>query len=567
MATIGQQLTSPEIGWKRHNMPTAKYSEGVWENYGNSYFRSANLNAKISFKFTGTKLRIVTTMWSDHSNKISISIDGTTEVYSESTSETRQALVFEKLGLIDGLHYVEISNATNKYITLSDIDIDSTGRLFHSDEVTNIKDLSVGKRIRCHYKSAVAGTIGAFSGLGQETSNFIPSTSSATPDGDFYFIMAEDWNKKKMLIPDRNIQHSISWDVLNSAGIASGSGAILDFQCVPTMNANDTLEMAVEGSQYNANYPPYKLFDGQFGASDGMFWASATAGVETVTITFKNKTPIINKYNLYPRVGYLDAAPKDWYFYGSNDKTNWVKLDSRVGESKWSSLSSPNSYLFQNDKAYKYYKFVFSKNNGNPLFYELSEIVLAEKKNYSSTTRLLTGGTSASDTDNEWDKYIVNSTLNGTITAGDNSVWNSSYLYTYTSTTHSSGSGNRVSRATTKSGLVAYGSAVSNTVYANSGFRPVLIIEMSTGNKSFILFNGGYKKWNTENKVWQTVSTTLPSLDTFISDGMDDLSVFDRKATTIVQSTTANGSLGSGKMFKGNIDLKKYFEITNVTVK
>ncbi|MDQ0176743.1 hypothetical protein [Bacillus chungangensis] len=102
-------------------------------------------------------------------------------------------------------------------------------RTLHPDEVIDPKDLTIGKRIRCHYQ-AKSNEVGVFSGLGEGTSDFIPPESSAEPSGDFYFICVDrDHLGRWKLIADRNIQHSISWDTLNSEGIASGSGLTLDY--------------------------------------------------------------------------------------------------------------------------------------------------------------------------------------------------------------------------------------------------------------------------------------------------------------------------------------------------
>jgi hypothetical protein len=69
---------------------------------------------------------------------------------------------------------------------------------------------------------------------------------------------------------------------------------------------------------------------------------------------------------------------------------------------------------------------------------------------------------------------------------------------------------------------------------------------------------------------WKTISTTLPSVDTFKSEGMNDLSVFDRKSTEFVLPMDDNGAsgsaLGSGKVFKEKVDLKRLFEITSIKV-
>lgn len=69
--------------------------------------------------------------------------------------------------------------------------------------------------------------------------------------------------------------------------------------------------------------------------------------------------------------------------------------------------------------------------------------------------------------------------------------------------------------------------------------------------------------------TWQTVSPTLPTLPQFQSEGMDDLSIFDRKVQQVLESPQAMTSsvLGGGKVFKGSVDLKKYFDLRKLEVK
>lgn len=232
MATIGQPLTAQESGWKRYDdtHPAIKYDEGfnsyVHKDEYNGGYRWYQLAGKsINFNFYGTKIRLIAQMNNNRGESTEIIIDGNSGFFTEKLLDTQvsQALVYEKTGLESKLHSVQVKTLDSGIVVLDAIDIDSTGRLLHPDEVIDPKDLSIGKRIRCHYQ-APASQVGTFSGLGEETSDFIPPASSATPNGDFYFIMVDEENDKKKLIADRNIQHSISWDTLNSAGIASGSG-------------------------------------------------------------------------------------------------------------------------------------------------------------------------------------------------------------------------------------------------------------------------------------------------------------------------------------------------------
>lgn len=417
MATIGQPLMQPEQGWKRYDDTDSaiKYANTVTHTQNTNAYNGgyhAPSNTKVAFNFTGTKIRIIGySNTSTYSDLIQIKIDEIPYNFSQmgSVAGVYQALNFEHLELENKIHVVEIENkSTKSSVWLIDaIDIDSTGRLLHPDEVTDIKDLEIGKRIRCHYQTTTADTVGTFSNLGQETSDFISVASSNVPNGDFYWIMVENENKKKKLIADRNIQHSISWDTLNSSGISSGSGL-----------------------------------------------------------------PV-----------------------------NWI-----------------------------------------------------DNSRYFSAIRLLTGGINSSDKDNEWDKYVT----------VDNNVWNTSTIYSLTSSTHPSSPSNRVSRATTQNNLVAFGQIATNSVFANSGFRPVLTLEDILKTHTFIKLNNQYKTF--KNNQWNNISTTLPAESVSISEGMQNLTILDRKESKFTQNMSNNGSLGEGKVFKSSIDLKKLFEIKSIQI-
>jgi len=127
-------------------------------------------------------------------------------------------------------------------------------------------------------------------------------------------------------------------------------------------------------------------------------------------------------------------------------------------------------------------------NNGITSFYNGT--------NNNISVRSLTGGTSylsesgfysttnknlgCHPSNNEWDKYILKSTLTGKITAGSNSIWNylsgSTYYSNWTQDTpHSTigASSTRIARPhTTANGLLAQAS--TTTTSGLSGFRPLL---------------------------------------------------------------------------------------------
>ncbi|ASN69175.1 hypothetical protein 7F23_62 [uncultured Caudovirales phage] len=150
-ATIGQKLTAPEEGWKRYDDtdPTFVRSPSeVWyldtvdkDNYygGSNWLTKLNdplaNGAKLSFKFKGTKLRVISSRWSSHSDNIEVFIDGKSlGSFSQKGTNGRQFLTYEKTGLSEGEHIVEFVNRTTGYFGIDAVDIDINGELIPMEE-------------------------------------------------------------------------------------------------------------------------------------------------------------------------------------------------------------------------------------------------------------------------------------------------------------------------------------------------------------------------------------------------------------------------------------------------
>lgn len=396
MATVGQSLVAPESGWKRYDddHPAIK-RVGTWSvesstsEYGGSARYSQSTSSSLSFDFSGSKLRLIAAMYTNQSNQIEVLIDGSiTRIYSAYSSTLQyQVIVLEETNLSPGRHTVKMRSLSAGNWLVDAIDIDSIGRLYHPDEVTDVLDLKIGKRIRCHY-TAPLGSIGSFNSLGMETSDFIPSLSSSTPNGDFYWIMTEDFNNKRILVADRNIQHSISWDTINNAGIASGGG-------LPSL--------------------------------------ALTNGAQ-------------------------------------------------------------------------------------------------------SSIRLSTGGVTTTDTDNEWDRYIVKSNLNGSITAGDNNIWNFNTVSSMTSSTVSGVSANRYSRGyATVSSFYSYASSyVTPTV----GFRPVMEVNKRYGQADFTSTITIPYRQNT-----QQLSTIIVPPNGYMTGKVDITPLYWLNTTSIISVKNVSNSI------------------------
>lgn len=140
-AKFGNQLTAPEVGWKRYdgNSVNIKFSPeySKWStcdndstNYGMSPKYTNDTNAVILFKFYGTKLRIMQRTYSDD-RTANISIDKDISEKYLDLNNGHSMLVYEKSGLQLGVHTVTITWDNDKSGSNAPdaIDIDSTGYL------------------------------------------------------------------------------------------------------------------------------------------------------------------------------------------------------------------------------------------------------------------------------------------------------------------------------------------------------------------------------------------------------------------------------------------------------
>ncbi|WP_270619780.1 bacterial surface protein [Paenibacillus macerans] len=143
-ASLGQQLTMPEDGWKRYDPDTVAKHVGTWlltNNKDGRVFTGGSVRYTktngdyLTFKFKGSKFRLIAETNPEYSKAVEVDIDGNIEYFSEynDTKYVSQVLVYEKLGLSDTVHEVIIKKNDALYMHVDAIDIDADGTLVDID--------------------------------------------------------------------------------------------------------------------------------------------------------------------------------------------------------------------------------------------------------------------------------------------------------------------------------------------------------------------------------------------------------------------------------------------------
>ncbi|AGF56907.1 uncharacterized protein YjdB [Clostridium saccharoperbutylacetonicum] len=195
-ATVGQQLTSPDTGWKRIDAKkdgiisfNGTWFEGQNDSDWNGTVMESNTgNSSVKFNFYGTKIRFVTVKNIDGANNARITIDGN-KVYSINLKDSLsfQILVSEVNNLSLGVHtvVVDFPNAVSTgYIYFDAIDIDENGKILPYGEAISlnqsIMDLRVGDSQQLTTTTTPAGAQVTWSSDNTRVATVNPTTGEVT---------------------------------------------------------------------------------------------------------------------------------------------------------------------------------------------------------------------------------------------------------------------------------------------------------------------------------------------------------------------------------------------------
>lgn len=167
---------------------------------------------------------------------------------------------------------------------------------------------------------------------------------------------------------------------------------------IPAMTSNTAPSGIASASSENGSYQAWKAFD----KVTGVYGWTSTA--TTAWIKYEFPKPIaIKKYSLKSDQ-YPNRTPKNWTFEGSNDGSNWIVIDTIVGQTAWG-VNAVRTFETNNTTQYKMYRINVTANNGDTASVSIDEIEMFEiVYEYKA---LLQSNSKAYSTQNNLDKYGV----------------------------------------------------------------------------------------------------------------------------------------------------------------
>jgi hypothetical protein len=485
MATVGQTLPAPETGWRRIEQTDANMVyTGTWtfdptvSTSGGSHKVSSDALASVKFNFTGSKFRLICTRYT-YSPVTTLKIDGiAVATINLSGALQFQTLFYDTSSLSSGNHFVEFINGSAVGIAFDAIDISSDAYIRPYNEnpkqkiCKTIEEMTIGDIIPCKY-TATSGTAGTFSELGTCVAEEIPYSGSATPNGLFYFIKSG----KGLLIADRVVQTNISWNTLNAAKYIEGVSTVYINPAVVSTNVSTSLlntpeylpNLFVPSLLNNVNFyfdtaPPALVYiqfeypESHLLTSIQVFASNNAAGMEPLA-----------KFSIKGSIS------------GDFTDEELIYSSTYTAYGGWQTFSVPSIKKF---KKFRFYADTWAIDNGGgganikgitPYFSDYKLRSLSGGNAYLETD----GKASLADRNlgafpnNEWDKYIVKSDLDGKIIAGSDNVWHNSASQSWCQDTTNLSIYN-LSPVRTTRGYSKINGFTYNSVTNLNGFRPVL---------------------------------------------------------------------------------------------
>lgn len=259
MAVLKQPLENPESGWNRYDDNDSRFSyvNGTWSNsaggtrdYNTTIMSTSTSNSEVRFNMTGNKLRIICQTWTSFSNNIEVWIDGKlvdsfTTSFSINSANGYRVLVFEKLNIGEGEHFVKLITKQAVTFRFDAVDIDSNATLKAYKEPVSKFLISSGEgQVVAIQNKGVMKPISASASSGADPYPVNNAFDGVTNNGGWQATttpcyLKYDFAKEQTIVSykiypssnDHNLRSPKNWTFEGSnTGAFSGEQVILDTQ-------------------------------------------------------------------------------------------------------------------------------------------------------------------------------------------------------------------------------------------------------------------------------------------------------------------------------------------------
>lgn len=223
---------------------------------------------------------------------------------------------------------------------------------------------------------------------------------------------------KGLLVSDRVIFHTLTWDAMNSQrwvqGIPMDNGNL-----IPAMTSNTSPSgVASASSSEGETWSPFRAFDGRYDTAGWVAGRVSGAVKLPQWLSYRlNEERKVIRYALRSLNNYNDQMPKNWIFQGF-DGVDWIDLDVQNNITFTNDVT--RYFDIKNDATYYQYRIYVTAHNGGA-YLRIGELEMFDTV---GIIRSLTGGVAYADengnksltdkgfgafpVNNEWDRYIVN---------------------------------------------------------------------------------------------------------------------------------------------------------------
>ena len=369
-------LDDKDAGWTWTGFEVDEQPDG----YNGQQHVAQATGSTAEFSFTGTKIDFYGETWNGGPS-LEIFVDGVSKgTFSQSIAPEGLKNLFASItGLDDVNHTVKLVSigewASIDYVDFTPpasmiLDDKDAGWTWTGFEVDEQPDGYNGQQ----HVAQATGSTAEFSFTGTKI-DFYGETWNGGPSLEIFVDGVSKGTFSQSIAPEglKNLFASITGldDVNHTVKLVSiGEWASIDYVEYTSASIVVVPDPNVTASAENTQEVALNLTDGNLTTK----W-SAPGSTAWIQFAYK-EAKTWNKYSLTSGNDDPTRDFKDWTLQGSTDGVAWDLLDTQTGHAVWAARNSTLDFKFSNLKAYKFFKFNVTANNGGSVT-QLSEIAFS----------------------------------------------------------------------------------------------------------------------------------------------------------------------------------------------